>query len=232
MKLRDLIPQALTSYVRLLQCKRRFPGRVIGSGNIAPTASLGRQCSIGLDVELNEGVGIGDHSYVNKGTIVASGTIGRFCSIGYYCQIGMHAHPVDFASTSPYTYGRKNVFGRPCAWNELTRPPEIGNDVWIGSMAQILQGVVIGDGAIVAAGAVVTKNVPPYAIVGGIPAKVLKYRFDQGRIDGLLQLRWWDMPADELQKLHGMFGIPDWNIPATVRHAAEEPQELMAECNS
>jgi virginiamycin A acetyltransferase len=232
MKLKDFIPQALISYIRLLQCRQRYPGCIIGSANISPTASLGGKCRIGLDVELSASVKIGDHSYVNRGTIVASGTIGRFCSIGYYCQIGMHAHPTSFASTSPHTYGCQNLFGKPCAWNELSEPPSIGNDVWIGSMAQILQGVVVGDGAIIAAGAVVTKNVPPYAIVGGIPAKVLKYRFDQSRIDALLRLRWWDMSPDELQKLHEMFGTPAWNTPGTPRHAEEEPEKMMVELDS
>jgi virginiamycin A acetyltransferase len=226
MRLKDFCPEALTSYIRLLRCKQRYPGRVICSGNIAPTVSLGQKCRIGMDVELSPAVKIGDHSYVNRGTIIASGTIGRFCSVGYYCQIGMHEHPTGFASTSPYTYGPQNVFGEPCAWNELSRPPVIGNDVWIGSMAQILQGVVVGDGAIIAAGAVVTKTVPPYAIVGGIPAKLLRYRFDQRRIEALLRLRWWEMSADDLQGFHAMFGTRDWNIPGTLQRAEEEPEKI------
>jgi virginiamycin A acetyltransferase len=227
MKITDFIPEALTSYIRLLQCRQRYPGRVIHSGRLAPSASLGQKCSIAMDVELGAEVKIGDHSYVNRGTIVASGTIGRFCSVGYYCQIGMHEHPAGFASTSPSTYRRQNLFGKPCAWDELSRPPLIGNDVWIGSMAQILQGVVVGDGAIVAAGAVVTKAVPPYAIVGGIPAKLLRYRFDQSRIDALLRLQWWDMSDDDLQKLHEMFGTSAWNIPDSLI-AEDEPEKMMA----
>lgn len=72
----------------------------------------------------------------------------------------------------------------------------IGNDVWIGSYARIMEGVTIGDGTIIAAGALVTKDVPPYAIVGGVPAKVIGYRFDEKTIEKLLELKWWDKGED------------------------------------
>jgi acetyltransferase-like isoleucine patch superfamily enzyme len=155
---------------------------------------------------------IGDYSYVNRGTIVGSGKIGKFCSIGYYCQIGMHDHPIRFASTSPLTYGRRNLFGKACCWDDFSAPPVIGNDVWIGSGAQVLQGVTVGDGAVVASGAVVNKPVPPYVIVGGVPARILKNRFDYDRTEALMRLRWWDSPFDDLQELADLFGTPDWAI--------------------
>lgn len=71
---------------------------------------------------------------------------------------------------------------------------KIGNDVWIGTRAMILDGITIGDGAVIGAGAVVTKNVPPYAIVGGVPAKIIKYRFSQDKINELLASQWWNDP--------------------------------------
>ena len=79
-------------------------------------------------------------------------------------------------------------------------PIKIGNDVWVGARAIILDGVTIGDGAIVGAGAVVAKDVPAYAVVGGVPAKVLRYRFEQAEIDLLEQLKWWNKDIDWLRK--------------------------------
>jgi len=211
---RDLVPEPLVRYIRTLQAKRRYSGAIIASCWIAPTARIGVGCAIGYDVEIGPTTEIGDYSYVNRGTIIASGTIGRFCSIGYYCQIGMPEHPAGFASTSPATYGRRNIFGRACSWNDYPRPPVMGSDVWVGSGAQILQGVTIGDGAIVAAGAIVTKTIPPYAVVGGVPARILKSRFDSSRIETLMRLRWWDAPLDHLQHYAHLFGTTDWNALA------------------
>ena len=76
----------------------------------------------------------------------------------------------------------------------------IGNDVWIGSHALILGGVKIGDGAVIGAGAVVTKDVPPYAVVGGVPARIIKYRFSQEIIDKLLEIKWWNLPENILKE--------------------------------
>ena len=78
------------------------------------------------------------------------------------------------------------------------RPITIGNDVWIGARAMVMDGVEVGDGAIVAANAVVTKDVPPYAIVGGVPAKVIRYRFAPEKIEALQLLQWWSWPLEEI----------------------------------
>ncbi|MEM5663830.1 CatB-related O-acetyltransferase [Bacillus toyonensis] len=111
---------------------------------------------------------------MNSDTRIISGIIGKFCSISYGCQIGMSEHPTNYISTSPYSYGSSNIFGITPYFEEVHSPPIIGNDVWIGGRVIILQGVTIGDGAIIAAGAVVNKDVPPYTIVGGVPAKPIK----------------------------------------------------------
>lgn len=89
-------------------------------------------------------------------------------------------------------------------YDDIPKRIEVGNDVWIGEKAIILSGTV-GDGAIVAAGAVVTKDVPPFSIVAGVPAKVIGYRFDEERIDALLQLKWWEWSDDEIKSKKELF---------------------------
>jgi hypothetical protein len=93
--------------------------------------------------------------------------------------------------------------------------PHIGNDVWIGGGVIVLQGTTIGDGAVIAAGAVVTRDVAPYAVVAGVPARVLKYRFSPEQVEYLLRLRWWDLPPAQLRELAPtLFADEDW--PARV----------------
>lgn len=157
------------------------------------------------NVSIGQNVVLGDFSYVNSDTRVTSGTIGKFCSISYGCQIGMSEHPVNFLSSSPYLYGSSNIFGIPPYFEEIHSPPVIGNDVWIGGGVTILQGVTVGDGAIIAAGAVVNRDVEPYTIVGGVPAKFIKQRFDTDSTELLINLKWWELPHNELLKLKETF---------------------------
>ena len=150
---------------------------------------------------------LGAFSYINTGTTLFPGTkIGRYCSIGKNCEIGAFDHPIDWLSSSPIQYNvamhfpdyvhsfKQQAYKRPAS-------TIIGNDVWIGSLAIIKRGVIIGDGAIIEGGAVVIGDVPPYAIVGGVLAKILKYRFEPEIVEQLLSLKWWDMSAGKLQNL-------------------------------
>ncbi|MFO1405034.1 MAG: CatB-related O-acetyltransferase [Azonexus sp.] len=135
--------------------------------------------------------------------------VGSFCSIaaGVSIYVGIQGrHTTDFLSTYPISM----IFGRPSEVEVSAAllgnlDVEIGNDVWVGRDALILAGVNIGDGAVIAARSVVTSDVPPYAIVGGTPAKVIRYRFDDEVISSLLKLKWWNMPESILRDNRDIF---------------------------
>lgn len=150
---------------------------------------------------------VGRYSYGAPDTHIQSvGTvIGSFCSIGQRVVIGHGKHPKDFLSTSPFFYFDELGFksedmpAHDGFW--YIEPVTIGNDVWIGDGAWIKNGVTIGDGAIIGARAVVTKDVPPYAIVAGIPADIIGYRFDEITIRALLESKWWSLPDDVIRQI-------------------------------
>lgn len=145
---------------------------------------------------------IGKYSYIATGTWIINADIGNFCSIAANANIGLESHTLKNISTSPIFTERTNATGKSWINKDLFKSSiktDIGNDVWIGYGALIKSGVKIGDGAIIGAGAVVTKDVPPYTIVGGIPAKQIRKRFPENIIDILLEIKWWNM-SDKLIK--------------------------------
>ncbi|MGH0257607.1 MULTISPECIES: CatB-related O-acetyltransferase [Sinorhizobium] len=141
---------------------------------------------------------IGAYSYMGPTGELYGGQIGRFCSIASRVIIGPSEHPSEWISSHPFQFGRSRKFS---FWPEssefnynplaVKKAPVIGNDVWLGDGAVIMRGITIGDGAIVAAGAVVTKDVPPYAVVGGVPASIIRMRFDAPTIARLQASQWW-----------------------------------------
>lgn len=145
---------------------------------------------------------IGFGSGISRDSIMDSVLMGRYTTLGPDVKVVSGQHPTSkIASTHPAFYSARGQMGftyvDKTIFNETRFAKEqykvvIGNDVWIGSYTRIMEGVTIGDGAVVAAGAMVTKDVPPYAIVGGVPAKIIKYRFDEETIKKLLKLKWWD----------------------------------------
>ena len=160
-----------------------------------------------INIPKSEALIIGAYSYLMSGRIRVKTYIGRYTSIARDVVIGEPNHPIDWLSTSPIQYNYKEKWGWHKSLENFTeektpskkdwdniigRRVEIGNDVWIGDSVKILRDVKIDDGAIVAAGAVVTKYVPPYAIVGGVPAKIIRYRFDERTRARLLKLQWWN----------------------------------------
>lgn len=165
--------------------------------------SLGKHVFLGREVYCSE-VDLGDYSYIGSHSIVTMATIGKFCSIGHQVLIGVGTHPVKNAvSTHPAFYSPHPTCGisfvNERRFNERSKI-RIGNDVWIGTRAVVLDGVTIGDGAIIAACAVVTKDVSPYTIVGGVPAKIIRTRFDEETIYRIRNSRWWDQDIDWLKE--------------------------------
>lgn len=152
-------------------------------------------------------VQIGDYTYINSAYIYDCVRIGKYCSIAHNVCIAPGEHFLDRLSTYPI---KIRVLGQD--WDNVfpeKKTTVIGNDVWIGNNATILSGVRIGDGAVIAAGAVVTKDVPSYAIVGGVPAKILKYRFSFEVIKKLEKLMWWDRDTVWLKEHQNIFEISD-----------------------
>ena len=145
----------------------------------------------------------GSYVYVSNNSRIINSNIGNFCSIGSNVKIGLSKHPTEFFTTFPAFYSTNKqcqiTFVDQDYYDE-NGSNIIGNDVWIGDNALILSNVKIGDGAIIGAGAVVTKDVKPYSIVGGVPANHIKFRFDENTVNEYLNLRWWDKDIDWIKK--------------------------------
>jgi len=146
---------------------------------------------------------LGRATYI-AGASLSNVTTGRFCSIGQGARIGLGGHPSNFLSTHPafYSNGTQTLLhiAASSAFEESSSVV-LGNDVWIGANTLIMGGIKVGDGAIIGAGAVVTKDIPAYAIAVGCPAKVIRYRFDEPTIGRLLALQWWNKPDQEIRNL-------------------------------
>lgn len=179
-----------------------------------------------------KGCSIGRYTYGYKGLLEhfpLAEKIGRFCSINDTAKI-CNNHPMDYVTTHPfldyrmfYSYDKQEKredycqkYGRYFNNSEFensplrdNRPVVIGNDVWIGAGVIILPGVHIGDGAVLAAGAVVTKDVEPYAVVGGVPAKPIRKRFDEETVKRFLEIKWWNWEVEEIEKNIELFYQPE-----------------------
>ena len=199
--------ELVRSFIRYVYIKWKHRERLKLAGFVDASfnSSFESHCQLHSHVQFKGHLGYG--SYVGPYSKI-SAKIGRFTSIAsYVCTVaGRHAYQAPFATTCPMffslnpnhsqsgsTFATEQMFEElKFAVPEKQLDVEIGNDVWIGERAMIIGGVHIADGAVVLAGAVVTKDVPPYAIVGGVPAKIIRYRYDEETINFLLNIQWWN----------------------------------------
>lgn len=197
-------------------------------------STLGKKCSVGDNGKVWKTTVEGEASIGNNSRLCGPGTalyakinpirIGNFCSIARNVLLYESNHPTERLSTY---FMERHVFGKQMT-DDLTSkgPITIKNDVWIGANSIILSGITIGNGAVIAAGSVVTKDVPDFAIVGGNPAKVIKYRFDAPTRDKILEMAWWDWPLEKIRANKDMFV----SSKLSLRRSTENLYDADTEC--
>jgi virginiamycin A acetyltransferase len=213
----------LTRVQRSLAARRTHPfiskSSVTDFSAIDPTAWIARSrvhgtISVGAEAVLDDCFIVAQQRVTIGGRSILTGpirivadknpiSIGKFCSVAPETTIWESLHDMN-RITSYYIF--TTVFGEPKERDVVSKGPIcIGNDVWIGTRAVIVSGVTIGDGAVVGAGSVVTSDIPPYAVVAGSPARVVRFRFAESIRARLLELRWWDWPEDRIRRNRSLF---------------------------
>jgi acetyltransferase-like isoleucine patch superfamily enzyme len=171
------------------------PKAVVRKSTLHDYARL-KDCAELIDSDL------GAYSYISQNSLVNKTQVGKFCSIGHGTYIGLWEHNMAVSTHSFYLYESSgNLVKGYKDYDKCALSTYLGNDVWVGANSVILKGRSVGDGAIVGAGSVVTRDVPPYAIAVGNPAKIVKYRFPPDDIAFLLRLQWWAAPREILQEM-------------------------------
>lgn len=166
-------------------------------------SQFGRYVEIGANSRIANS-GFGDYSYCDRTCDIANTEVGKFANIASFTRIGATDHPMDKASLHHFHYRSASYWDDvtdDADWfaHRATRRARLGHDTWVGHSAMIKPEVTVGHGAVVAAGAIVTKDVPPYMIVAGIPAAPIRTRYPQKTAARMMELAWWDWSHDKLR---------------------------------
>lgn len=184
------------------------PKKILTKAPNIASSSLIKDCSFGEYVEIGENNNIQEsiidsYSYTCENCQIIHSTIKKFVNIASYVRLNPSQHPMSWANQHHIQY-RREMFGFGIDdesffdWRR-ERKVEIGNDVWLGHNVTVMGNVTIGDGAVIGSGSIVTKDIPPFAIAVGNPAKVIKYRFDEKTIETLKEIAWWDWDNEKIK---------------------------------
>ncbi len=200
-------------FMKLLNVVIRYPGRLFNGISLRATvvdSVIDKTAKVQNSTNIRYS-SIGKYSYVAKNTSIIHAQVGSFCSIAGGVSVGGGAHNMYAVSTSPVFQKGHNIFNMNFANInfEPFKKTIIGDDVWIGNRAIVLQGVIIGNGSIVGAGSVVTRDIPPYEIWAGNPAKMIRKRFDDETIKKLTALQWWNWSDEKIIKYAAFFDNPN-----------------------
>jgi len=183
--------------------KRLTEKGLVHEGSSIDNVQLGAYTELG-EMGYYENVELGDYSYTGPYCFLQNTVVGKFANIAAAVRIGPTMHPMDRPTVHHFTY-RRVLYGFAetddedfFAWRR-SMVSRVGHDTWIGHAAIIMPGVTIGDGAVVGSGAVVTKDVPPYVVVGGVPARRIKDRFPPETAAAMARIAWWDWPYETIR---------------------------------
>lgn len=183
---------------------------IVGDFSRVVNSTIGKYCRIDRN-NFVTGTVMGDYTYTGPFDMIFNCEIGKYSSISYGVTIGPPEHNYKRLTMHPFIHKDEyGIFNKEKGYalvqnDKLEKPLSIGNDVWIGANVTVLRGVHIGDGAVIGANSLVNKDVPPYAIAVGNPAKVIKYRFSDSLIKKLLEIKWWEWSVEKIRRNQNLF---------------------------